>query len=107
MSTPAPTLVKRTARLELHRAGERSDIGALLAIFNSNPQWIAATNDCAGQTRYDCSDVEMFLWQATMRDDGACLEVRVAGREEPVGVVAWLVPHRREQCPWIGCIVLH
>jgi hypothetical protein len=28
-----------------------------------------------------------------MRDDGACLEVRVAGREEPVGVVAWRAPH--------------
>lgn len=107
MTTPAPTIVTRTARLELHRASEQTDIDALLEVFNSNPQWIAATNDLAGPTNCDRSDVEMFLWQATMREDGACLEVRVAEQEAPVGVVAWISPHPRDRCPWIGCIVLH
>jgi hypothetical protein len=65
MSTPAPTLVMSTAHLELHRAGEHTDIEALLTVFNSNPQWIATTNDFAGQTSCDRSDVEMFLWQGT------------------------------------------
>jgi RimJ/RimL family protein N-acetyltransferase len=106
MTTPATTLVTRTARLELHRAGDHSDIDALLAVFNSNPQWIAAINDFAGQTRFARSDVEMFLWQATMREHGACLEVRPAGQQGPVGVVAWIASHPRDRCPWIGCIVL-
>ena len=106
LTTPALTLVTRTARLELHRASEHTDMDALLEVFNSNPQWIAATNDHAGQTRYDRSDVEMFLWQATMREDGACLEARVAGQQWPLGVVAWIAPHPRDRCPWIGCIVL-
>ena len=107
MTTPAPTLVSQTARLELHRASDHTDIDALLEVFNSNPEWIATTNDFAGQTSYDRSDVEMFLWQATMREDGACLEARVAGQKGPVGVVAWIAPHPRDRCPWIGCIVLH
>ena len=107
MTTPAPTLVTRTPRLELHRASEHTDSAALLEVFNSNPQWIAATNDFAGQTSCGRSDVEMFLWQATMRENGACLEARVAGQEGPVGVVAWITPHPRDRCPWIGCILLH
>jgi RimJ/RimL family protein N-acetyltransferase len=107
MTTPDPTLVTRTARLELHRASEHTDSAALLEVFNSNPQWIAATNDFAGQTSCDRSDVEMFLWQATMRENGACLEARVAGQKGLVGVVAWITLHPRDRCPWIGCIVLH
>src|SRR5687768_1807166 len=107
MTSPAPTLLTRTARLELHRANRHTDIDVLLEVFNSNPEWIATTNDFAGQTSYDRSDVEMFLWQATMREDGACLEARVAGQEGPVGVVAWIAPHPRDRCPWIGCILIH
>ena len=107
MSTPAPTLVIRTARLELHRTCEDTNIDALLEVFNSNPQWIAATDEFAGKTRYDRSDVEMLLWQGTMGEGSTCLEARVAGQEGPAGVVAWMAPHPRDQCPWIGCIVLH
>jgi RimJ/RimL family protein N-acetyltransferase len=106
MTTSASTLVTRTARLELHRAGEHTDLDALLEVFNSNPQWIAATNDFAGQTRYDRSDVEMFLWQGTMSEGSTCLEIRDAEQDELVGVLAWMAPHPRDQCPWIGCIVL-
>jgi RimJ/RimL family protein N-acetyltransferase len=106
MTTPAVALVTRTARLELHWAGEHTDIDALLEVFNSNPQWIAATNDFAGQTTYDRSDVEMFLWQGTMREASRCLEIRERGNDKPIGVLAWIAPHPRDHCPWIGSIVL-
>ena len=101
MTTPAPTLVTRTARLELHRASEHTDIDALLEIFNSNPEWIATTNDFAGQTRCDRSDIEMFLWQGTMGEGSTCLEIRDSARDELVGVLAWMVPHPRDRCPWM------
>jgi RimJ/RimL family protein N-acetyltransferase len=106
MTTPATTLVTRTARFELHRAGEHTDIDALLEVFNSNPEWIATTNDFAGQTSHDRSDVEMFLWHGTMGEGSTCLEIRDPGQDELVGVLAWMAPHRRDWCPWIGCIVL-
>jgi GNAT superfamily N-acetyltransferase len=93
--------------LELRQTGEHTDIDALLEVFNSNPQWIAATDNFAGKTRYDRSDVEMFLWQGTMGEGSTCLEARVAGQDGPAGVVAWIAPHPRDQCPWIGCVVLH
>jgi RimJ/RimL family protein N-acetyltransferase len=106
MTTPGQLLVTRTARLELHRAGDHTDIDALLDIFNSNPQWIAATDDFAGRTTHDRSDVEMFLWQGTMSEGSHCLEIRDGAQDKLVGVVAWLAPHPRDGCPWIGSIVL-
>jgi RimJ/RimL family protein N-acetyltransferase len=106
MTTPAATLVTRTARLELHWAGEHTDGDALLEIFNSNPKWIAATNDFAGQIRCDRSDVEMFLWQGTMGEASRCLEIREGGQDQLVGVLAWIAQHPRDGCPWIGSLVL-
>lgn len=106
VTAPAPTLVTRTARLELHRASEHTDIDPLLTVFNSNPEWIATTNDFAGQTSYDRSDVEMFLWQVTMGEGSTCFEIRDPAQDELVGVLAWMAPHPRDRCPWIGCIVL-
>jgi RimJ/RimL family protein N-acetyltransferase len=106
MTTPAHTLVTRTARLELHRASEHTDIDSLLKVFNSNPRWIATTNDFAGQTSCDRSDVEMFLWQCTMGEGSTCLEIRDPRQDELVGALAWTAPHPRDRCPWIGCIVL-
>jgi RimJ/RimL family protein N-acetyltransferase len=106
MRSSAATLVAQTARVELHRIDEHTDVDGLLEIFNSNPQWLAATDDFAGNARYDRSDVEMFLWQGTMGEGSTCLEIRVAGQDGPAGVVAWITPHPCDQCPWIGCIVL-
>ena len=107
MTTPASTLVTRTDRLELHTAGEHTDIDALLEIFNSNPSWIATTNDFAGKSSlYDRSDVEMFLWQSTMGEGSTCLEIRDARQDGLVGVLAWMALHPRDRCPWVGCIVL-
>ena len=106
MTTPATMLVARTVRLELYRAGEHTDIDALLEVFNSNPEWISATDDFAGRTSFDHSDVEMFLWQCTMGEGSHCLEIRDGDQDQLVGVLAWLAPHPRDGCPWIGSIVL-
>ena len=75
---------------------------AIVEVFNSNPLWIATTDDFAGKTRYDRSDVDMFLWNTTMGEGSTCLEARVAGHDGPAGVVAWMAPHLRDQCPWIA-----
>jgi GNAT superfamily N-acetyltransferase len=40
-------------------------------------------------------------------EGATCLKIRNAGQSWPVGVVAWIAPHPRDRCPWIGCIVLH
>lgn len=107
MTAGAETLVARTPRLELHHAGANVDVGELIEVFNSNPQWVAATNDLAGQTSYDRTDAEMYLWQGVMAANSACVAIHNRPGGMLIGIMSWIAPHPHDGCPWLGSLVVN
>ncbi|OZC69240.1 hypothetical protein CH306_09105 [Rhodococcus sp. 15-725-2-2b] len=76
----------------------------LLAVFNSNPEFLDASTLHTGVTAFTTEDVEKFLWHNTVMENSQCLVIRVA--ERIVGVVTLLVPHPREGQPWVGSLIV-
>jgi RimJ/RimL family protein N-acetyltransferase len=78
-----------------------------LELFNSNPDFIEASEQFTGKRSYDPSDAEMYLWVETNRENSRCLAIRQRDTGELIGTVSLLVPHHREPYPWIGLLLIH
>jgi hypothetical protein len=76
----------------------------LLAVFNSNPEFVDASTLHTGITAFAVDDVEKFLWHNTVMENSHCLVIRAA--ERIVGVMTLLVPHPREGQPWVGSLIV-
>ncbi len=83
-----------TQRLTIGPVGERPNPEEFLPVFNSNPDFIEA------------SDVEIYLWQETSRENSRCVEIRSRETGELLGTAALLVPHYDEPIPWIGLLLI-
>lgn len=97
----------RTDRLILEPVGEQTDPEEVLPIFNSNPDWIAASDSSADKTSWQRSDVEMHLWQESLRENSVSLAIRWRHTGEMVGLAALLKPHPERQVPMIGLLLIH
>jgi RimJ/RimL family protein N-acetyltransferase len=96
-----------TERLHISRITEADRPGEFLELFNSNPDFVEATDQFAGKRSYDLSDAEMHLWQTTAMENSHGLALRLRGTGELVGTASLLVPHYREPYPWIGLLLIH
>jgi RimJ/RimL family protein N-acetyltransferase len=97
----------QTERLRFLPLGESSDSDEVLPVFNSNPEWIAASNDYAGQGEWDRSDVEMHLWKESMRENSVAFLLRSLETEELIGLGGFLEPHPEREIPMIGLLLIH
>jgi len=91
-----------TARLVISSVRSESDPDEFLAIFNSNPDYLEASD---GKRTYMRADVEMYLYAETSRENGRCLEIRLRRDDTLIGTAALLVPHT-DGFPWIGLLII-
>ncbi|MCZ4519393.1 hypothetical protein O4220_12790 [Rhodococcus ruber] len=75
-----------------------------LHVFNSNPDFLDASTLHTGVEAFTEEDVEMFLWHNTVMENSHCLVIRAS--ERVVGALTLLVPHPREEQPWVGSFVV-
>ena len=79
------------------------DLDEVLAVFNSNPEYVEASD---GKRAYDRADVEMYLHSEVNRESGRCLAIQRRQGGILVGTSALLVPHT-DGFPWIGLLIIH
>lgn len=91
-----------TPRLVISSVRPGCDADEFLAIFNSNPDYLEASD---GKRTYERSDVEIYLYAETNREDGRCLQIRLGQGNTLVGTAALLVPHT-DGYPWIGLLII-
>jgi GNAT superfamily N-acetyltransferase len=91
-----------TQRLSIEPAG-RGDVDELLAVFNSNADYLESSE---GRRAYDRDDVELYLETETARENGRCLAIRHRDDGRLAGTATLLVPHSAG-CPWIGLLIVH
>ncbi len=96
-----------TRRLRIASVKDTDEASEFLPIFNSNPAYIEAFENLTGKSRYDSSDVEMYLWIETTRENSHCLSIRLRASGELIGIASLVVPHPREPYPWIGLLLIH
>jgi RimJ/RimL family protein N-acetyltransferase len=92
-----------TERLLIAPIGPDDRPEELLPVFNSNTDYLEAAED---KERYQLDDVELYLWQETMRENSRCLAIRLRETGELVGTACLLVPRPREPVLWIGLLLL-
>lgn len=92
-----------TERLLIAPVGPGDRPEEFLPVFNSNADYLETAED---KEHYRLEDVEMYLWQETMRENSRCLAIRLKETGELVGTSCLLVPHPREPVPWIGLLLL-
>jgi RimJ/RimL family protein N-acetyltransferase len=95
-----------TRRLTLQPVGDGDDPADFLPVFNTNPDFIEASEQFTGKDAYDLSDVERYLWQETRRDSSRCLAIRQREDGHLIGTTCLLVPNPRDDVPWIGLLIL-
>jgi RimJ/RimL family protein N-acetyltransferase len=91
-----------TARLLIDPVQSDSDPDEFLAIFNSNPGYLEASE---GKRRYERADAEMYLYAETSRENGRCVEIRLRPDRTLIGTAALLVPNS-DGFPWIGLLIV-
>jgi len=82
-----------TARLRIHPATDLADVSVLASVFNTNPEFIEASEQIDGKRAYTREDIEMYVWQESTRENSHCLAIRLGDTEEVVGTAALLVPN--------------
>ena len=92
-----------TPRLLLAPPHPVADIAELWAVFNSNPDFLMASE---GTRWYLQSDVQNYVQIETRRKHGRCLVVRLRDDGQIVGTAALQVPHP-SGTPWIGLLIVH
>ena len=106
MAETAPDALE-TPRLRLSPVGETDRPHEFLKLFNSNPDFIEASEQFTGKRSYDLSEAEMYLWVATNQEYSRCLAIRLRETDELVGTTCLLVSHYKEPYPWIGLLLIH
>ncbi len=96
-----------TARLRLSPVGESDQPAEFLEVFNTNEDFIEASEQFTGRRAYELSDAEMYLWQETNRENSRCLAIHLRDTGALVGTVCLLVPHDKEPYPWVGLLLIH
>ena len=84
------------------RSGEGDDPDEFVPIFNSNPDYLEASD---GKHVFDRGDVERYLYAESSRENGRCLAIRFRETGALVGTAALLIPHPSGY-PWIGLLIL-
>lgn len=97
----------QTLRVRVSPVGEAEQPDKFLELFNSNPDFIEASEPFTGRRTYELADAEMYLAQETSRENSRCLAVRLLETDALVGTACLLVPHDREPYPWIGLLLIH
>jgi RimJ/RimL family protein N-acetyltransferase len=106
MTEAAPdTLGTRRLRLSPVRESDRPE--EFLDLFNSNPDFIEASEQFTGKRSYDLSEAEKYLWVETTQENSRCLAIRLRETGELAGTACLLVPHHNEPYPWIGLLLIH
>lgn len=95
MRIESPRLVISSVRAD-------GDPDEFLPIFNSNPDYLEASD---GKRSYERGDAEMYLYAETSRENGRCLQIRLRRDHTLVGTAALLVPHA-DGYPWIGLLLI-
>ena len=96
----------QTRRLILEPVGETAQPQEFLPVFNSNPDFIEASEQFSGKRSYDLAEVEMYLWQESVRDNSRCLAIRLRETGALVGTAALVAPHPDGPYPWIGLLLI-
>lgn len=91
-----------TPRLRIVSVGQEDDPEEFLAVFNTNPDYLEASE---GKRTYDRGNVEQYLYTESSRENGRCLAIRRSPDGSLVGTAALLVPHPGG-CPWIGLLII-
>ncbi len=95
-----------THRLRIHPVTDLADISVLASVFNTNPDFIEASEQINGKRAYTREDIEMYVWQESTRENSHCLAIRLGDTEEVVGTAALLVPNPDDGRPWLGLLVI-
>ena len=96
----------QTNRLTLEQIGETTEPAELLSIFNSNPDFIEASEPATRKRLYALSDVQQYLWHESMRDNSYCLIIRSKETGQIIGTAALLDPNPNDQLAWIGLLLM-
>lgn len=91
-----------TERLLIGSVGQDDDPDEFVPIFNSNPDYLEASD---GKRVFDRVDIERYLYAESSRENGRCLAIRLRETGVLVGAIALLVPHPGGY-PWIGLLIL-
>ncbi|OGO26212.1 MAG: hypothetical protein A2W33_08980 [Chloroflexi bacterium RBG_16_52_11] len=96
----------QTNRLVLKQIDETTELAELLPIFNSNPDFIEASEPSTRKRLYALSDVQQYLWQESVRDNSYCLTIRSKETGQIIGTAALLDPNPNDQLAWIGLLLM-
>ena len=96
-----------TERLDFELVGEQTDPDEVLPVFNTNRDWIAASDHFAGSKSWNRSDVEMHLWQESLRENSVSFGIRWAETGDLVALGTLLEPHPGREVPMIGLLLVH
>jgi RimJ/RimL family protein N-acetyltransferase len=96
----------QTRRLILEPVRETAQPQEFLPVFNSNPDFIEASEQFIGKRSYDLAEVEMYLWQESVRENSRCLAIRLRETGALVGTAALVAPHPDGPYPWIGLLLI-
>lgn len=97
----------QTDRLLLEPVDQSARPEEFLPLFNSNPEFIEASESFTGKRAFDLTDVEMYLWTEINRENSRCLALRLRATGELVGTAALLAPHPDGPFPWIGLLLIN
>ncbi len=96
-----------TERLMLEPIGELTDPEEVLSVVNSNPDWVASSDDFAGKSSWHRSDAEMHLWKESVRENSVSFGIRRSEDGELVGLGGFLEPHPDRGVPMVGLLLVH
>ena len=95
-----------TRHLVLSPLSTNDSAADFLPVFNSNPDFVEASEGITGRDRYSEDEVALYLWQERMREHSIVFAIRHRDTGEVIGILAALVPGRDDGVPWIGLLVL-
>ena len=91
------------AHIRLEPVGPDTQPETLLDVFNSNPDFLWASEE---KYPYTADEIAMYLFTETNRENSRCLLIRLAEGGEIVGIAALVAPHPEAGCPWIGLLLI-
>lgn len=77
-----------------------------LRVYNTNPDWIDASTQFTGVKAYTLNDVEMALWEETLRENSRCFNIRLKPSGELIGVAYLVAPHPTGNFAALGLLIL-
>lgn len=105
-SSPMAAPRLSTDRLDLSPLTEDDQPGDFVDVFDSNPEFVDASESFVGKRSYTEDEVARFLWQESVRENSWCLAIRLRETGSIVGISAALVPNPDDGVPWIGLLLL-